>query len=117
MKRTARLLVFLVLGWPQHGFAQQANDGLTDQQRLGRRVLAQSCGVCHLPPSLRAQTYGPTLNKATTGGDDVVMRSTILEGTTRMPAFKYYLQRDEIDAIIAYVRTIPAPAAAPAAAK
>jgi mono/diheme cytochrome c family protein len=28
-----------------------------------------------------------------------------------MPAFKYYLKPAEIDAIIAYVRTVPAPAA------
>jgi len=33
-----------------------------------------------------------------------------------MPAFKYYLQSDQVDAIIAYVRTIPAPPAAAAAA-
>jgi mono/diheme cytochrome c family protein len=44
------------------------------------------------------------------------MRNVILEGTTRMPAFKYYLQGDQVDAIIAYVRTIPAPAAAAAEA-
>ena len=117
--KSARLLVLLALAWPQHGLAQQPNDNLTEQQKTGRRILAQSCGVCHLPPAYKAQTYGPALNKATVGGDDVVMRSTIMEGTTRMPAFKYYLQREEIDAIIAYVRTIPAPppAPAPAAAK
>jgi mono/diheme cytochrome c family protein len=43
------------------------------------------------------------------------MRNIILEGTTRMPAFKYYLQGDQVDAIIAYVRTLTAPAAAAAA--
>ena len=39
------------------------------------------------------------------------MRNIILEGTTRMPAFKYYLQSNQIDAIIAYLRTVPPPAA------
>jgi len=75
--------------------------------------LAQSCGVCHLPPSLNAKTYGPPLNKAAANGDDSIMREYILNGTPRMPAFKHYLKDNEIDAIIAYVRTVPV-AAAPA---
>jgi len=37
-----------------------------------------------------------------------------MNGTPRMPAFKHYLKDDEISAIIAYVRTVPGPAAAPA---
>jgi mono/diheme cytochrome c family protein len=114
MKRGASVVVFLVLASPV-AFAGQAGDGLNEQQRLGRRVFAQSCGVCHLRPSLNVRTYGPLLSKAATEGDEGRMRNIILEGTTRMPAFKYYLQSDQVDAIIAYVRTIPAPAAAAAA--
>ena len=115
MKRGALVVVFLVLASPV-AFAGQAGDGLNEQQRLGRRVFAQSCGVCHLRPALNVRTYGPLLSKAAAGGDEARMRNIILEGTTRMPAFKYYLQSDQVDAIIAYVRTIPAPAAAAAAA-
>jgi len=115
MKRGASVVVFLVLAFPV-ALAGQAGDGLNDQRRLGRRVFAQSCGVCHLRPSLNVRTYGPLLSKAAAGGDEGRMRNIILEGTTRMPAFKYYLQGDQVDAIIAYVRTLPAPAAAAAAA-
>jgi mono/diheme cytochrome c family protein len=39
------------------------------------------------------------------------MREYIENGTPRMPAFKHYLKTSEIDAIIAYVRTVPAAAA------
>lgn len=114
MTRNAWVLLFLLTTCPQYAFAQQAaRDGLTDQQRLGRQILAQSCGVCHLPPARNARTYGPPLNKGTSGGDDAVMRQYILDGTPRMPAFKYFLQAADIDAIIAYVRTVPVPAAAP----
>jgi mono/diheme cytochrome c family protein len=74
-------------------------------------MMAQSCGVCHLPPAKNARTYGPPLSKGIGGGDDAVIRKFIVEGTTRMPAFKYFLQPAEIDAIVAYVRTIPVPAA------
>jgi mono/diheme cytochrome c family protein len=111
MKRGWSVVVFLVLASPV-AFAGQADDGLNDQQRLGRQIFAQSCGVCHLRPALNVRTYGPLLSKAASGGDEGRMRNIILEGTTRMPAFKYYLQSDQVDAIIAYVRTIPAPAAA-----
>jgi len=115
MKRGALVVMWLVLTSPS-GFAQNAGDGLSDQQRLGRQIFAQSCGICHLRPSLEVQTYGPLLSKAAAGGDEGRMRNIILEGTARMPAFKYYLQSDQVDAIIAYVRTIPAPPAAAAAA-
>ena len=60
---------------------------------------------------LGVKTYGPFLNKDTTAGKDEVMRAIIVNGSERMPAFKYYLKPGEIDAIIAYVRTVPVPAA------
>jgi mono/diheme cytochrome c family protein len=108
------VLLLLLTAAAPHVSAQQPSDGLTDQQRLGRQVLAQSCGVCHLPPARSARTYGPQLSKGTNGGDDALMRKVILEGTPRMPGFKYMLQPGEIDAIVAYVRTVPVPAPVPA---
>jgi mono/diheme cytochrome c family protein len=112
MMRSASVLGVLLLG-SATAFAQ--GDGLNDKQRHGRMLLAQSCGVCHLPPSLNAKTYGPPLNKAAGGGDDDIMREYINNGTPRMPAFKFYLKPDEIEDIIAYVRSVPVPGAAPAA--
>ena len=91
--------------------AQQTT--LNEAQLLGRQVFAQSCGICHLQPSLGVKTYGPMLNKGAAGGNDEVMRAFIVNGTERMPAFKYYLKPAEIDAIIAYVRTVPVPANEP----
>jgi len=92
--------------------AQQAatDDGLTATQKLGRQVFAQSCGICHLTPQINARTYGPLLSKDTAGGSDEVIRGLISEGTPRMPGFKHYLARAEIDAIIAYLKTVPASA-------
>lgn len=113
--RLTYVLVFLLTVGAPHAFAQQAPDTLNDQQRLGRQVLGQSCGVCHLPPARSARTYGPVLSKASGGGDDALVRKVILEGTPRMPAFKHFLQPSEIDAIIAFIRTVPTPAPAAAA--
>ena len=107
--RSAILLGVLAAGGAS---AQQAgtDDGLTATQKLGRQVFAQSCGICHLPPQINARTDGPLLSKETAGGSDEVIRGLISEGTPRMPAFKHYLARAEVDAIIAYLKTVPATA-------
>lgn len=114
MKRTAWFGLLVLAFSAQSAAAQQPGDNLSDQQKLGRQVFAQSCGVCHLPPALGARTYGPALNKDAGGGDDDVMREFITNGTPRMPAFKFYLKPAEIEAIIAYVRTVPVQAASAA---
>jgi mono/diheme cytochrome c family protein len=117
MKRSTAAFLFLVAAWPVPASAQQqAGPVLNTQQQHGRQLLAQSCGVCHLPPALNAKTYGPPLNRAAANGDDDIMREYILNGTPRMPAFKYYLKEADINDIIAYVRTVPVPGAAPARA-
>jgi mono/diheme cytochrome c family protein len=106
--KISTLLLVLAASAPA-AYAQQTN--LNETQLLGRQVFAQSCGICHLQPSLGVKTYGPMLSKAATAGNDEVMRAFIVNGTDRMPAFKYYLKPAEIEAIIAYVRTVPVPAA------
>jgi mono/diheme cytochrome c family protein len=108
MMRSAAAVLLLLAAGPQGAVAQQAGTELSDTQKHGRQVFAQSCGVCHLPPAMNARTYGPGLSKETAGGSDEVIRGVISDGTPRMPAFKHYLQRAEIDAIIAYLKTVPA---------
>lgn len=110
MQRCAAALLLLLA--PSVVSAQQTapHDALNDTQKLGRQVFAQSCGVCHLPPAINARTYGPLLSKETAGGSDEVIRGLISEGTPRMPAFKHYLNRAEMDAVIAYLKAIPATA-------
>ena len=117
MKHAALFDLFVLALSTQGATAQQAGDNLTDQQKMGRQVFAQSCGVCHLPPSLGAKTYGPQLNKDAGGGDDEVMREFITNGTPRMPAFKHYLKSEQIDAIVSYMRTVPVQAATAAPAR
>ena len=87
--------------------AQPAGDGLNDMQRHGRQLLAQNCGVCHLVLVRGTKTYGPPLNKNAASGNDDLARAFITNGGGRMPAFKYHLKPDEIEAIIAYIRTVP----------
>ena len=117
MKRAAWVGAFVLAAAAQGASAQQPGDNLTDQQKIGRQVFAQSCGVCHLQPSLGSRTYGPPLNTDAGGGDDDVMREFITNGTPRMPAFKFYLKPDQVEAIISYVRTVPVQAAVAAPAR
>src|SRR5258708_19713924 len=88
MKHSAWLLLFLFAAGPQYASAQQAGDGLNDTQRHGRQLLAQSCGICHLPPEMGAKTYGPALNKAAGGADANFIRESIIKATPPIPAFK-----------------------------
>ena len=70
MKRTLPLLLILLTVGARPGSTQKTAAGLTDQQKLGRQVLMQSCAVCHLPSGPDAKTYGPSLNKSTIPEDD-----------------------------------------------
>jgi mono/diheme cytochrome c family protein len=92
--------------------AQQAPAGatLSDQQLLGMRLFNQSCRVCHTKPQLTSTLYGPELSQNSLGGQEAVMREVISNGTPRMPGFKYHFEPAEIEAIAAYLKTIPAPA-------
>jgi mono/diheme cytochrome c family protein len=94
--------------WAQNG----------NETALGMRLFNQSCRVCHTKPQLSSPQYGPALSMNTFGGNAEAMRQFISKGSPRMPGFKYTFKPAEIDAIVAYIKTIPAPAAAaPASGK
>jgi mono/diheme cytochrome c family protein len=93
-------------------WAQQPDQSLDEAQRLGRRLFVQSCGVCHSNVQRTSALYGPALSRESLGGQDAVMREVIGNGTPRMPGFKHHFDGREIDAIVAYLKTVPPPQAA-----
>ncbi len=95
--------------------ATAAQDGTApDQVKLGERLVNQSCVVCHYAPQITSGSYAPALSKDSLGGKADVMHEVIANGTPRMPGFKYQFKPPQIDAIVAYIKTIsPAPAAPP----
>ena len=103
----------IALGLPPQGaWAQQAGgDPLNDQQLLGMRLFNQSCRVCHTKPQMTSPLYGPELSQNSAGGQEAVMREVISNGTPRMPGFKYHFEPAQIEAIVAYLKTIPTPPA------
>jgi mono/diheme cytochrome c family protein len=83
---------------------------LSEIQKTGRRLFQQRCAVCHTPPMVISKSYGPALNTATMSGREDSVRTTIQEGESGlMPGFKYTLEPSEIDAIIKYLKIVPAP--------
>ena len=99
---TALAILAVALG--SRSFA--AEDHLSDQQKLGRRLFEQSCGVCHTRPTLVSGMYGPELSSFNLGGRDDLC-TFISNGTARMPGFKYTYDPEQIAAIAAYIKTLP----------
>ena len=97
--------------------AAAQNDAAGDQVKIGERLVGQSCVVCHYAPQITSGSYAPALSKDTLGGNAEVMHALIAEGSPRMPGFKYQFKPQEIDAIVAYIKTLPPVAAAPPARK
>jgi mono/diheme cytochrome c family protein len=109
MKRSTWLVLVTLAASLDMAQAQQdaANAPLNDTQLLGMRLFNQSCRVCHTKPQLTSPLYGPALSRQSLGGQEGVMREVISNGTPRMPGFKHQFEPPQIDAIVAYLKTIP----------
>jgi mono/diheme cytochrome c family protein len=88
-----------------------------DQVKLGERLVNQSCVVCHFAPQITSGSYAPALSQDTLGGNAELMHRVVADGSPRMPGFKYQFKPQEIDAIVAYIKTVPPAAAAPPSRK
>jgi mono/diheme cytochrome c family protein len=118
MKRRSGLAALMLSASAAAAMAQPfpAADALTPQQLRGRNLFNQSCMVCHVKLQITSPAkYGPDLSQNALGGREDVMREVISNGTPNMPGFKYHFESDQIDAIIAYLKTLPAPPAPPPA--
>ena len=98
--------------------AQQASSSAApnEQETKGRVLFNQNCRLCHelrpvgaknpnvednVGPNL-AGIFGPPRSRP-----EVVVRTFIQQGIAdKMPGFRYGLQAEEIDAIIAYLKTL-----------
>jgi mono/diheme cytochrome c family protein len=110
--RSSVLVAAMVVAAAPAAFAQAPDASFNDSQKLGLRLFSQSCGVCHTLVQQRTRQYGPVLSRETLGGDEELMREYISNGTPRMPGFRFNFEPEQINAIVAYLKTVP-----PAAAK
>lgn len=109
--RLATVTIFLFA--PLLAQAQQAPlPQLNPEQTEGRAIFSKSCTICHLPLQYDAPTFGPRLSQASLDGNQEVLRGVISNGMPHMPGFKHMYTQAQIDSIIAYLKTVPAPAPA-----
>ena len=96
--------------------SSSASAALNEQQTKGRILYNQNCRLCHTPEAERAKdpTPGKSVGPSLVGvfgpprsRPEVVVRTFIQQGIMdKMPGFRYGLKPDEIDAIIAYFKTL-----------
>ena len=109
---TAVCVVALLVGG--RSLIAQQPDGetaLSPQEKHGEMLFFQRCSLCHLPP-LVAPTQparlpvGPLLyGYLDTPQNETRVRPIIENGGVLMPGFRYSLTPDDIDAVVAYMRT------------
>jgi mono/diheme cytochrome c family protein len=96
------------------GAAPPGGTALNSEQHQGWLLTLQYCALCHTRTNLHSTTtIGPILSRESGGGRDDVLRQVIADGTPNMPGFKHQFEPNEIDAIVAYLKTVPPQAAKP----
>ena len=97
------------LAQDHHG-AEHGPADLNPAQAEGRRLYQQSCGVCHTKPTITSPLFGPQLSKAVVdGARETQAKKQIAEGSPNMPGFKYMYTPTQIDAVVEFLKLIPAP--------
>jgi mono/diheme cytochrome c family protein len=72
----------------------------------GRKLFAQRCALCHIGASTE-QPYGGWLDRQRIQTiSEGVARQLIMDGTPRMPGWKYTLEPGQVEKVIAYLRTV-----------
>jgi mono/diheme cytochrome c family protein len=89
-----------------------SEEALSPTELHGKKVFLQRCSICHLPPLYEppsVKPYGPLLDGyVRSAAAEAQARKVIREGTPRMPGFQYGLQPNEINDVIAYLKTMKA---------
>jgi mono/diheme cytochrome c family protein len=85
---------------------------LSEEATRGENLFLQRCSICHLPRKLKfgsPPVIGPSLSgqfKDATPDQMKVLRGFILKGGPDMPGFQYGLEPNEVDDLIAYLKTL-----------
>ena len=85
---------------------------LSDEATRGENLFLQRCSICHLPRKLKfgsPPVIGPILSgqfKDATPDQMKILRGFILKGGPDMPGFQYGLEPNEVDDLVAYLKTL-----------
>jgi mono/diheme cytochrome c family protein len=106
---SAIVLLFAACLGASAASAQSAASASGGKELAGMQLFNQHCRVCHTKPLLTAVQYGPVLSQSSLGGDAQALHDFIANGAPRMPGFKYSFDAAQIDAVVAYLKTVPTP--------
>jgi mono/diheme cytochrome c family protein len=90
---------------------------LKPAEKAGRSIFQTRCAMCHVgqEPAVelssserRPSTMGPLLSRSNTT-DEAALRQKIKDGSARMPGYKYTLSDEQVDQVIAFMKTIDKP--------
>lgn len=91
---------------------QSTVEKFTQQEGRGEGLFLQRCSLCHLPRKLKfgsPPVVGPSLSglfKEADADQQKFLRVVILKGDAKMPGFQYGLEANEVDDLIAYLKTL-----------
>ena len=94
--------------------------GAAPAPSLKRSNAKAGCSRCNIarsatraPTCIPPRRSGRSCRATARGGRDDVLRQVIADGTPNMPGFKHQFEPTQIDAIVAYLKTVPPQAAKP----
>lgn len=73
----------------------------------GEEIYAMLCHNCH-GPQLQGGPLGPSIAAGSNSADrpDAFLRFAILRGKGRMPSFDSYLDDDQVERLVEYIREV-----------
>jgi mono/diheme cytochrome c family protein len=96
----------------------QSSPSLKPAEKAGRSIFQTRCAMCHVgqEPAVEASpsserrpsTMGPLLSRSHTT-NEAALRQKIKDGSARMPGYKYTLSDEQVDQVIAFMKTIDKP--------
>ena len=84
-----------------------APPALSPVELSGKKLFVQRCALCHdLLGQPATTTVGPWLDVETVKRSEDAVRQKIMDGSRRMPAWKYTLAPPQVESIVAYLKTV-----------
>jgi mono/diheme cytochrome c family protein len=87
------------------GLTQTAPTKSSNKVHAGQEVFTQKCFQCHSVAEGQVR-FGPSLYHVTHSKTPTEIRVIISNGKGKMPPFKESLTKENVDALIAYVRSL-----------